>query len=199
MLKELTLEKLKIIYTNMLENGYDMKDFIHNIILNYSTFIDDNEKIFMHKRKISECLNVDFKNIFLIGSRHLGIKLENKIFINRELNSTVDYDYAIVDSKLFSKFFDEFPPLKNSDLSKDAQTYRNYILEGFLHPKYNINLKKNLKSLLTKEEKISICIYLSEKSLINRQYSYYKDLFVRDMAELADFKNIGGLSNGKKY
>lgn len=137
-MKEITLEKIRQIYKEMLENGNTKEEIIQNIFLNYSTFIDNNQIIYKHKKYISEVFHTDFRNIFLIGSRHLGFKIEkNELKIKSEFNEKTDYDYAIIDTNLFSKYFDEFNEFNCK--------YKENICKGFLHPLYNLKLKKHIE------------------------------------------------------
>ena len=74
----ISFEKLRNIYVEMLNNGLEGEKIIHNIFFNYSTFVNNNEIIYKHKTIISKEFKTEFRNIFLIGSRHLGLKIENK-------------------------------------------------------------------------------------------------------------------------
>ena len=77
----ISFEKLRNIYVEMLNNGLEGEKIIHNIFFNYSTFVNNNEIIYKHKTIISKEFKTEFRNIFLIGSRHLGLKIENKKLI----------------------------------------------------------------------------------------------------------------------
>lgn len=174
--KGITLEKLKMIFNKMLSDGYNSEEIIHNIFLNYSTFVDDNEIIYKHKKIISQELGTDFRNVFLIGSRHLGIKIDDEVLLEKNLTTDTDYDYAIIDLKLFSFFFDNY--------SCENPKYNEYLLKGYLHPLYNKPLKKNLRKILSKcEGKLSICFYISERAFIKKLNDYYGEILNSKLSE----------------
>lgn len=186
---KLSLEYLRKIYINMLEEGYGKEEVIKNLFLNYSTFVDDNQVIYSHKDKISKEFNIDLRNIFLIGSRHIGLKIENKeLKFKSEFDENTDYDYAIIDANLFSRYFDQYE-------SEDKKYLKN-LCKGFLHPLYNKPLKAEIeKKIGNIPGKISICIYLSEKSFVRKLYKHYGEIIFKKISEipiLDQVETLGG-------
>lgn len=174
---ELTLEKISSIYKEMIKNGNTKEEIIQNIFINYSTFIDNNQVIFNHKKIISKNLNTDFHNIFLIGSRHIGLKIEDNELKIKKLDDTTDYDYAIIDPFLFSKYFDEHKSTKSK--------YFENLCNGMLHPMYNKNLKKYIEDKISDcFGKVSVCIYLSEKSFLKKLYSFYGEKIFEEISKI---------------
>lgn len=182
----ISFEKLRNIYVEMLNNGLEGEKIIHNIFFNYSTFVNNNEIIYKHKTIISKEFKTEFRNIFLIGSRHLGLKIENKkLILKNDFDSNTDYDYAIVDLKLFAKLFDKY--------KSDNNLYQKCLLNGFFHPKYNDNLKNSFDKKLSKiNEKVSVCVYISEVSFIKKLYRYYSKVIFNEInkyIKMEDVKN----------
>jgi hypothetical protein len=185
---EITIEKLNGIYEKILENGKSVEDFIENVFLNYSTFATDNEIVYFHKKHIQKKIGTDFKNIFLIGSRHLGLKISEKEIISTEIKSDTDYDYAVVDKFLFSKYFDKYNISVNSGKRKSEYNigiYGKHFCNGMLHPMYNKEFKEEMEELLVGlNGKVSVCIYLSEKSFSKRLSDYYKIPLLKKLGEI---------------
>ena len=182
----ISFEKLRNIYVEMLKNGLEGEKIIHNIFFNYSTFVNNNEIIYKHKAIISKEFKTEFRNIFLIGSRHLGLKIENeKLILKNDFDSNTDYDYAIVDLKLFAKIFDEY--------KSDNNLYQKCLLNGFFHPKYNNSLKNDFDKKLSEiNEKVSVCVYISEVSFIKKLYKYYSKVIFNEInkyIKMEDIKN----------
>lgn len=183
-MENLTLEKISNIYKEMLANGNSKEEIIKNIFINYSTFADNNQIIYNHKDYISNIFHTDFRNIFLIGSRHLGLKIEkSELKIKSEFDEKTDYDYAIIDNNLFSKYFDEF--------GCEEKQYKSNFCKGFLHPLYNPLLKKHIEEKLKDiPGKISICIYLTEKSFIKKLYSYYGEIIFANISKIISLDQV---------
>lgn len=193
---EITIEKLNGIFEKMLENGKSAEDFIENVFLNYSSFATDNETVYFHKKYIQENLGTDIKNIFLIGSRHLGLKILKNEIISAEIENETDYDYAVVDRFLFSKYFDKYSISVNTKKDKlkrkyEIDIYGKHFCNGMLHPGYNKKFKEETEELLKGiKEKISICVYLSEKSFSKRLAEYYKKPLMEKLSEIKGLESV---------
>lgn len=118
----------------------------------------------------------------------MGLKISEKEIISTEIKSDTDYDYAVVDKFLFSKYFDKYNISVNSGKRKseyNIDIYGKHFCNGMLHPMYNKEFKEEMEELLVGlNGKVSVCIYLSEKSFSKRLSDYYKIPLLKKLGEI---------------
>lgn len=119
-------------------------------------------------------------HIHLIGSSHTGF---SKNFIQKE--DAKDYDFCIVDSKIFQIFLLKIN-LNDITFNKKEHFYKN-LANGKIHYHYiNTSLKDDLSLRLNKiqkalniEKEISICIYISEDAFIKNIANFWETMWIR--------------------
>ncbi|CAL7900382.1 hypothetical protein MWG07_11640 [Fusobacterium necrophorum] len=178
-----------------LKNGETFTNIAENIILNYSSCYN-NDLVYKIKKQISTEFNVELMHVHLIGSSHTGF---SKSFIEKEGK---DYDFCIVDSKVFQVFL-----LKinlNEISKKNINFFHKNLANGKIHYHYiNHSLKNELSSKLNKirkvlniEKEISICIYISEEAFIKNVASFWEKQWIQTKttgrATIDPLPKIGG-------
>lgn len=162
----------------LLKKGVSFKNIAENIILNYSA-INNNDLIYEIKKYIAQKFNVDLMHIHLIGSSHTGF---SKYFIEKEGK---DYDFCIVDSKVFQKYL-----LKINTKHIDKNDLDNLFLNlknGKIHCLYiDKDLKNEINQIMEKiriklkiEKQISICIYISEEAFIKNISKFWENMWIK--------------------
>ncbi|MFC2424109.1 hypothetical protein [Fusobacterium polymorphum] len=162
----------------LLKKGVSFKNIAENIILNYSA-INNNDLIYEIKKYISEKFNVDLMHIHLIGSSHTGF---SKYFIEKEGK---DYDFCIVDSKVFQKYLLKIntKQINKNDLDSLFFNLKN----GKIHYLYiDKDLKNEISQIMEKiriklkiEKQISICIYISEEAFIKNISKFWENMWIK--------------------
>lgn len=178
-----------------LKNLMSDKDILANIFLNCSSYACNNV-IFLLKKKLSENLGLDLKDIKLIGSGHTGFTLNKEKSLQMR-EKIKDLDFVIINQNYFEKMYEEikennlidpnkglkYPPVKNYKyLTSEELFYKNY-KNGKLHlmyvkPKFIViekckEIDKYLNESFNINLKISCCIYRSEKEFLENQNKYY--------------------------
>jgi len=193
------------------EQGKTVEEIIENIYINYASFID-NDKIYEYKKIISDQFNVSLKDIRLIGSSHTYFSKKDGLLKNKEV--TNDYDFAIINTSLFNKYWSII--LNDSSQIYNKKIFYKYLSNGKLHPLYlnkNSTLFKDIKSkisLLNSDKSSSICIYAFENAFIKNLCHYLESDFIDYFKEQNTYKlkeinngviksleNIGDKLNGK--
>lgn len=182
---------------NELKKLMSDEDILANLFLNYSSY-NNNDIVFILKKEISKRMEVDIKDIRLIGSGHTGFSVnrnKEKIGIKDKIK---DYDFAIIDREFFhklSKEIDEknlylpgntskYPAFKNQVIKTNKEMFEQNFSKGKLHLMYVKKelfvikiceqLERFLKEKFSISLKISCCIYETEKVFLNNQNMYYK-------------------------
>lgn len=172
---------------NQIKCGKDPSNVIKNfyIIRHTHSFLDKYEEAENILTNVANFLDIDISSILITGSAKIGFSLvKNTDF----LPGKSDLDLAIVDSRLFTKYFDAV--LKATEgytkrnLFNSDEFYKSYlscINKGVFHPRYmpNIYEKRRLLSFFSQESSkyrshfgsISTCFYMSEFSFQNKQVS----------------------------
>lgn len=180
-----------------LDKIMDFRDVLANFFMNYSS-VYENDKIFLIKKSLSKQLNVDIKDIRLIGSAHIGISLNKRTKEILKRKKPKDLDFVIINQELFEKEYRKIEDKKlykpNKYLSKstrylinpEEQFKKNY-RRGKLHLRYvsdEYEILKICKSINSKFEKkfslglkISCCIYETEELFLKNQNNYYEEMF----------------------
>lgn len=162
----------------LLKKGVSFKNIAENIILNYSA-INNNDLIYEIKKYIAQKFNVDLMHIHLIGSSHTGF---SKYFIEKEGK---DYDFCIVDSKVFQKYLLKINT-KHID-KNDLDNLFSNLKNGKIHCLYiDKDLKNEINQIMEKiriklkiEKQISICIYISEEAFIKNISKFWENMWIK--------------------
>ena len=116
---------------NMLSKGYKMEEVAENLYLNYHSVIN-NDEVYRLRKLIAIRYGCNLKDVRLIGSAHTGYtNKEGKI---QKRDDPKDYDFAIIDADVFTRYFH----LVNMEkISKDNKSkYMGAFLNGKIHPRY---------------------------------------------------------------
>lgn len=174
-------------YQKILElRKWESEDIIANLFLNYSSCFE-NDKIYLIKKFLSKKLNIDIKDIRLIGSAHIGIACKpNDLKIEIKENPK-DLDFAIINNVLFEKEYQKI--IENRYHLRDEKLFSYNYKRGKLHLKYvskkykiiRICNKINelIKDNLNLDLKASCCIFKNEDSFLKNQNFYYRCLFTK--------------------
>lgn len=187
-------------FVELLKSGSNMESASENIYLNYSSVID-NDEVFKIKKQLSLEFRCDINNVKLIGSSHTGFKLVNNRrkggFKIIDRNNPEDYDFAIINSRVY---VDQFNEIKINDIVDSSNKYNciNNICKGKIHPLYaNQDYLENVNKICDKIQKklnvnrhITVCFYLSEKKFIEGLVSFHKDLHSVLLKEIANQEKI---------
>lgn len=166
-------------FNELIKKGVNFENIAENIILNYSA-INNNDLIYEIKKEISLNFNVDLMHIHLIGSSHTGF---SKHFLEKEGK---DYDFCIIDSKVFQKYL-----LKiniNTISKRNSDNLFSNLKNGKIHYHYiDKELKNEINQILQKiriklkiEKEISICIYISEEAFIKNISNFWENMWLKN-------------------
>lgn len=181
-------ENLLDIFNSLREEGTDTSSIIQNIFLNYNAYRDNN-LIYTLKKAISNEFHIDFNNVKLIGSAHTGFN--KKTGSLKSVITPNDFDFAIIDSKLFS---DILLSIDFSQVNPEAtDCFKNNIIKGKLHILYTSNaVKTDINNRIQKaisrtgtivEKKVTICVYPSEEAFLKNQEEYFSRLISSDLKQ----------------
>lgn len=174
------------------EKGKKTIEIIENIYINYGAF-DNNDNIYEYKKIIANEFNIALKDIKLIGSSHTSFSKKEGILKRKEVIN--DYDFAIIDTTLFNKYWSEIITNNSHIRSDKMQIFYEYLKKGKIHPLYldrNSSIYKNITTNLNcikADKKISICVYAFEKAFIKNLCDYLEKDFIEYFREKKAFKN----------
>lgn len=177
---------------DMLERGYTFEEVTENLYLNYSAAIDVDE-VYRIRKKISEKYECNLNDVKLIGSSHTGYTYKDGELQERE--NPKDYDFGIIGSEIFTKYFHKVK-YKNIT-SKQKNSYIGNVMNGKLHPLYADkdfreeleSVNRNIQNELSVKRHITVCFYLSEYDFINGLVDYSKNLYIIKLKELEKQKS----------
>lgn len=167
------LEKCFELYSS----GKNIKQIIENIYINYAS-IDNNDKIYEYKKIISQEFDISLKDIKLIGSSHTLFSIKDG---TKEKTSSNDYDFAIINTSLFNKYWSKIM-LNDKEPKK---TFFNYLILGKIHPYYLAHdgiVYKEIKNKLKKldaDKSATICIYMCEEFFIKNLCDYLESDLIK--------------------
>ncbi|MDD6734650.1 MAG: hypothetical protein PUE21_08970 [Lachnospiraceae bacterium] len=174
---------------NMLKEGYSFEEITENLYLNYSAAIDIDE-VYRIRKKISERYGCNLNDVKLIGSSHTGYTYkEGKLQIR---DNPKDYDFGIIGSEIFTKYFHKV----NCDALSERQknSYMFNIMNGKLHPLYAgrdfldelESINSDIQKELSVKRHITVCFYLSEYDFINGLVDYSRSLYAVKLKEMEE-------------
>lgn len=180
---------------DMLSKGYSMDEVAENLYLNYHSVINTDE-VYQLRKAIAKKYNCNLNDVKLIGSSHTGYTYKDGKLLKRD--NPKDYDFAIINADVFTRFFHQVDLSKIDDGEK--RKYAIGILHGKLHPlhanqDFLIKLEKKNTEIM-KELKIakhvSVCFYLSEKDFINSLVYYNSELYTGELRRISEKKDNNG-------
>lgn len=178
---------------HMLEKGYTFEEITENLYLNYSAVIDVDE-VYHIRKKISEKYGCNLNDVKLIGSSHTGYTYkEGKLQIR---DDPKDYDFGIIGSEVFTKYFHKVS--LNSMSNRQKNSYMGNIMNGKLHPLYAdkdfLNelevINNGIQNELSVRRHITVCFYLSEYDFIKGLVEYSKKLYLAKLKEMEENRSF---------
>lgn len=178
---------------HMLEEGYTFEEITENLYLNYSAAIDVDE-VYRIRKRISEKYGCNLNDVKLIGSSHTGYTYKEGRFQVRD--DPKDYDFGIISSEVFTKYFHK---VNLNDMSnKKKNSYMVNIMNGKLHPLYAGKgfldeleaINSDIQNELSVKRHITVCFYLSEYDFINGLVGYSKKLYAVKLKEMEENKSF---------
>ena len=175
----------------MLSDGYSMEEVAENLYLNYHSVINTDE-VYRLRKMIAKKYNCNLNDVKLIGSSHTGYTYKEGKLQKRD--NPKDYDFAIINTDVFVKYFH----MVNLDKISKAEKmkYMRGILNGKIHPLYadkkflndieKINL--GIMNELNVMKHVSICFYLSEKAFIDGLVEYNSELYTGELRRISKQK-----------
>lgn len=185
---------------NMLSEGYSMSEVAENLYLNYHSVINTDE-VYRLRKAIAKSYNCNLNDVKLIGSSHTGYTFKEGKLLKRD--NPKDYDFAIINGDVFTRFFHMVDMDKIGGEHK--RMYIGAILHGKLHPLHagqeflEMLEKKNLEIMenLNVSKHVSVCFYLSEKAFIDGLVKYNNELYVAELRRISEEKyNSSSLTVG---
>lgn len=180
-----------------LKNLMNDEDILANLFLNYSSY-ENNDIVFILKKEISKKMNIDMKNIRLIGSGHTGFSVNREKQKIESKDKIRDYDFVIIDKGFFDRITDEIEQknlylqgdatkylvFKNQKIKTNREMFQQNFSKGKLHLMYVKKelfivkiceqLERFIKEKFQMSLKISCCVYETETDFLNNQNYYYK-------------------------
>lgn len=161
--------------------GNSVEEITENIYLNYPSLYE-NDQVYVIRKKLSQIYNCNLNDIKLIGSAHIGFTFDMKEKELVERDEPSDYDFAIIDTSLFSYYFDRV----NFEVLRNKKRFQCNLNEGIIHPFYadesfleDLNKKhEEIKKEANLDKKISVCFYISEKSFIKKLTSFMNSIYI---------------------
>ena len=178
---------------HMLEEGYTFEEITENLYLNYSAAIDVDE-VYRIRKRISEKYGCNLNDVKLIGSSHTGYTYKEGRLQVRD--NPKDYDFGIISSEVFTKYFHK---VNLNDMSnKKKISYMVNIMNGKLHPLYAGKgfldeleaINSDIQNELSVKRHITVCFYLSEYDFINGLVGYSKKLYAVKLKEMEENKSF---------
>ena len=176
-------------FLELIGKGHNLQDISENIFLNYGAY-ENNDLIYRIKKLISYKYNCNLNSIKLIGSAQTGFSKNNNLLKVKQ--TPKDYDFAIIDSMVFTNFF-HLTDLKNLYGDKKDRYTKN-LLVGKLHPLYqdkkSLDGINNINAQICEElglnKKVTVCFYLSEKSFIQNLTDYFDEVYVEYLKKISE-------------
>lgn len=198
-------------------DGYETKDIIENLYLNYSS-VNDNDLIYKYKKIISKEFDVSLKDIRIIGSYHTNFsknKTTNDLIEKKTIDEISDFDFAIINTGLFIKYWSMANEDRNEIYNK--KSFFENLNNGKFHPKLlerSGRISKQIKEKMNKiatDKSCSVCIYAYEDAFIDslcfyfekELTAYFKSKLKKKEKELNSFivkplANLGDIINAKR-
>lgn len=185
---------------DMLSEGYSMDEVAENLYLNYHSVINTDE-VYRLRKAIAKKYNCNLNDVKLIGSSHTGYTYKEGKLLKRD--NPKDYDFAIINADVYTRFFHMVDYDKIVDEHK--REYVGGILRGKLHPlhadKEFLNKLEKKNATIMKEleisKHVSICFYLSEKDFLDGLVYYNSELYAGELRRISEKKdNCGTMTVG---
>ena len=179
----------------MLSDGYTMDEVAENLYLNYHSVINTDE-VYRLRKAIARKYNCNLNDVKLIGSSHTGYTYKEGKLQKRD--NPKDYDFAIINADVFTRFFHMVDVDKI--VGDEKKKYIGGILHGKLHPlhagkDFLMKLEKKNSSImkdLNISKHVSVCFYLSEKDFIDGLVSYNSELYAGELRRISEQKDESG-------
>lgn len=184
-------------FYELINAGYSINEIAENIYLNYNSY-DDVDLIYKIKKQISQKYFCSLNSIKLIGSSHTGYSVVEQNLVQK---APKDYDFAIIDTGLFIKYFEK----TNISQIADKRKYIGNFVNGKIHPYYETKdikdeldcINEKIEEELKLDRHLTICFYLSEKAFINGLGEYLKEIYVRYLNQFREIEKVSNTSVGK--